>query len=392
MQRDKANKCSGENGSQQKLECERKQKELLEGLFGGNVTMQRLLQSLAQGVVVIDGNRNILLFNAAAERMFGYTASEIIGKPHDLLVPARFNKTHTKQMAGYFKDPKVRPMGIGMDLYARRRNGSEFPVEISLSFVNIKNEMLVLSLITDISVRKETEQALKQRMRDLAEVNDNLESFSYSVSHDLKTPLQAIHGFATILVEDNQELEPEAKEYLIRISQSAQRMKELIDDMLELSKITRKDLIKQHVNLSDLAREIVEQLAQGDHDRNVHVAIDEDLYAYADVTLAKVVLGNLLGNAWKFTSKREVSQIKFTSLVREGRRIFLVSDNGAGFDMKHMEKLFAPFRRLHSDQEFPGTGAGLAIVQRVIKRHGGEIWAESQVGKGTSFYFTFEEE
>lgn len=385
-----------ENGNNQSDErhqgqnpLDQAQRESIAGLLQKNAAMQALLESLAQGVVIINKHRKILYINAAAERMFDYSASEILGKPHDVLVPERFYTLHIEYMKEYYGMPKVRPMGIGMDLYGRRSDGSEFPVEISLSFVKEQDDILVISLISDITFRKNTEKIIEDHLKELAEVNRNLESFSYSVSHDLKSPLQTIIGFAAILLEDyGDKSDPQLKEYLSLISHSAIKMKDLINDILEISRVSRRDLIREDVDLTLLAKEIMSELGRRDTVRNVSVKIRENMHENADAVLVRVLLNNLLSNAWKFTRKKGNPQIEIDSFEDNGKRVFFVRDNGAGFDMKLKDKLFAPFKRLHSDKDFEGTGAGLAIVDQVVKRHGGKIWAQSQVGRGASFYFT----
>lgn len=362
-------------------------------LFQENITIHTLLESLAQGVIVIDKSLNILLVNSRAEQMFGYSASEVLGKPHDLLVPHRFRGNHQNLMLQYFEAPKMRPIGIGMDLFGLRKDGTEFPVEISLSFVNTPKGLLVMSLVSDITIRKQIEQALRERADELARVNKDLESFSYSVSHDLKTPLNTILGFGRLIREDYQgKLDTVLNDYLKRIEHSAIQMKSLIDDILNLSKISRQEIKKQQTNLSQIALSIIEELKASQPQRVVKVDIQDNMIANVDKNLIHIALSNLLGNAWKFTGKTPDARIRFNKQIKNGKSIYSIKDNGAGFDMKRSENLFTPFRRLHSDQEFSGTGIGLAIVERVIERHGGRIWAEGEINKGATFFFTLDDD
>lgn len=362
-------------------------------IFQKNITIHILLESLAQGVIVVDKSLNILLVNSQAEQMFGYSSSEILGKPHDLLVPHRFRGNHKNLMLQYFKTPKIRPIGIGMDLFGLRKDGTEFPVEISLSFVNTPKGLLVMSLVSDITIRKQIEQALRERVDELARVNKDLESFSYSVSHDLKTPLNTILGFGRLIREDYQgKLDTVLNDYLKRIEHSAIQMKSLIDDILNLSKISRQEIKKQQTNLSQIALSIIEELKASQPQRVVKVDIQDNMIANVDKNLIHIALSNLLGNAWKFTGKTPDARIRFNKQIKNGKSIYSIKDNGAGFDMKRSENLFTPFRRLHSDQEFSGTGIGLAIVERVIERHGGRIWAEGEINKGATFFFTLDDD
>ena len=219
--------------------------------------------------------------------------------------------------------------------------------------------------------------------------NKELESFSYSVSHDLRAPLRGIDGFSQALVEDETDrLSPQGKNYLQRIRAAAQRMAELIDDLLRLSRVSRADFRKEHVDLSALVTTVAGELRKANPDRNVELVVKPNVAANADARLIKITLENLLGNAWKFTSKVEGARIEFGTRDDDGSVVYFVRDNGAGFDMKYADKLFGAFQRLHTDKEFPGTGIGLATVQRIVVRHGGRIWVEAAVGSGATFQFT----
>jgi light-regulated signal transduction histidine kinase (bacteriophytochrome) len=233
------------------------------------------------------------------------------------------------------------------------------------------------------------EQRVRQRTAELEATNKELEAFNYSVSHDLRGPLRGIDGFSRALLEDYAStLGSTAKGYLERIISASGRMGELIDDLLELSRLSRVPLRQQPVHLSDIARSIVEQLGENEPHRQATVRIEEGLVAVGDARLLTVVLENLLENAWKFTAKQMDAQLEVGSFQQDDQRVFFVRDNGAGFDMTYANKLFVPFQRLHDQEEFKGTGIGLATVQRIIQRHDGRIWADGEVGKGATFYFT----
>jgi signal transduction histidine kinase len=222
-----------------------------------------------------------------------------------------------------------------------------------------------------------------------AEANQELEAFSYSVSHDLRAPLRSIDGFTQILLEDYaNKLDPQAQGYAQRVRAAAQRMGELIDDLLQLARVSRAEVARQRVDLSGLARTVVAEFMAKDPERRVEVVVGEGLFADADPHLARVVLDNLLGNAWKFTMNAEHPQIEVGAMQHEDQQTYFVRDNGAGFSMKYVEKLFRPFQRLHTVAEYPGTGIGLATVRRVIDRHRGRIWAEGTIGQGATFFFT----
>lgn len=233
---------------------------------------------------------------------------------------------------------------------------------------------------------------LEQKNNELAIINKELETFSYSVSHDLRAPLRGILGFTKILLEDFQSsFNEESKGYFLRIINSTQRMALLIDGLLELSRLTRKELKNDTVNFTEIAHEIMEELKNTAPDRNVTVSISDKIIAKGDIVLLRTVLENLLSNAWKFTEKSKKQKIEFGLKKQDKKIIYYVKDSGAGFNMQYSNKLFQTFQRLHSDSEFKGTGVGLATVQRIIHRHNGRIWAESEPDKGTTFFFTLQD-
>ncbi len=246
------------------------------------------------------------------------------------------------------------------------------------------------SRLTLVSALQESLAAQKQAEAALLLANRELESFSYSVAHDLRAPLRGIDGFSQILVEDCADaLDETGRGYLQKVRTEAQRMGELIDDLLELARVGRADLSRQRLDVSALASDVIENLRSHDPARTVTCSIQPGIVADADRRLVHILLENLLGNAWKFTSKTPEPRIELTAETGNDGTVFTVRDNGAGFDMAFQKKLFAPFQRLHGADEFPGTGIGLATVQRIVQRHGGRVWAESKVGQGASFHFTF---
>ena len=237
--------------------------------------------------------------------------------------------------------------------------------------------------------REHLEELVAERTSELQTSNDELESFCYSVSHDLRAPLRSINGFSQALIEDYKgTLDPVGFDYLQRVRAASVRMGQLIDDLLNLSRTTRRELNVETVDVSAIAKEVANQFVNDNNQRHVDLHIEEHLMARADPHLLRILLENLLGNAWKYTSKVERPIIKFGNQRKYGRNIYYVYDNGAGFDMAYVHKLFRPFQRLHPIDEFEGTGIGLAIVERIVQRHGGRIWAESEINNGTTFYFT----
>ncbi|MBC9071816.1 PAS domain S-box protein [Thauera sp. CAU 1555] len=245
--------------------------------------------------------------------------------------------------------------------------------------------------LTLVNINQELEYRVRVRTAELENSNRELEAFSYSVSHDLRAPLRAIDGFARILEEElDDKLEPSSRAHLERIRKATDRMSRLIDDLIDLARLTRQPLTRETVDLSEIAAQIVDELRAEDPGRRVEVQITQRMLVNADRNLMRIVLENLLRNAWKFSARRPVAHIVFRAERDRDRRVFCISDDGAGFDMAFAANLFRPFHRLHTDQEFSGTGIGLATVQRIIARHGGVIWAHSRPGQGAQFYFTLD--
>ena len=469
-----------------------------------------LLEAVPDGVVIASGEGEIVYVNGQTERLFGYERAMLIGQMIEILIPERLRSEHPGHRRAYARDPKVRAMGAKQELYGRRSDGSELPIEVSLSPVQAEQRLVISSIrdisarrradeqrfrlaaivessgdaiigktlegvitswndaaerifgysagdivgkpittlipterqheereilatlargerveqfdtvrlrkdgrrldvsltsspvrdsegrligaskiVRDITERRRVELALAQA-KDLAETaSRELESFSYSVAHDLRAPLRAMNGFAHMLLQSyGDKLDAGGQDWLAEIVLNAKKMAELIDALLSLARVTRSDLRTDTVDLSAMARDVIAQLRGAEPGRQVDARIAEGLLVEADSRLVRALLDNLLGNAWKFTSRVPNAHIEFDATEGREGRTFFVRDDGAGFDMKYVGKLFAAFQRLHGGHEFAGTGIGLATSQRIVRRHGGKIWAEGSVGKGATFHFT----
>lgn len=303
-------------------------------------------------------------------------------------------------IAAYFLSPQetaaVGVFATVLKLVADKSGGAQDWLTASyflaLALVTLAGTALAQKMRREAALSAERDRLraeAEQRAAELDAVNKELEAFSYSVSHDLRAPVRHIEGFCSILLEDySDRLDDEGKLYLQTLVSSTQKMSGLIDGLLALSRVTREEIHTVSVNLSDTAQQTVAELRRAQPERQVEFAITPGLMATGDPRLIRVVLDNLLGNAWKFTSRRPVARIELGTIRQNGRTVFFVRDNGAGFDMAYVDKLFGPFQRLHGAEEFPGTGIGLATVQRIIHRHGGAVWAEGAVDRGATFYFT----
>lgn len=413
-------------------------------------------ESLPIAIAMIDQEGRIVLVNGQTEKLFGYPRCELLGQPVEALVPERFRDSHPGYRASFFAEPEIRSMGAGRDLFGQRKDGSEFPVEIGLTPIETEEGCFVVSAIVDITERKRVEERARQlarsvetsrvqtlnqsekeieeleqqaaqlarsvetsriqtldqsnkevhklnedleqrvmnRTAELEAANKELEAFSYSVSHDLRAPLRAIDGFSRILLQEYAAAMPtEAREYLQDVRANTQQMGHLVDDLLAFSRFGRKPVNKQRVEPAGLVRQCLDELRDQQAGRRVEVLVGELADCWGDVALLKQVWTNLLSNALKYTTRREVAIIEIGghSGDSRGEQAYFVKDNGVGFDMRHAQKLFGVFQRLHRAEEYEGTGVGLAIVERIIHRHGGRVWAEARPDEGATFHFTLPE-
>jgi PAS domain S-box-containing protein len=356
-----------------------------------------LIDNTSSVIYMRDLDGRYMLINEEYERLFNLKREEIIGlTDHDLFPPAvadhfRANDLVAAQSGGPVQFEEVAPGEDGPHTYLTVK----FPI-----LDQSGQAYAIAGISTDITDRKRAEQEvqelnaqLEQRVRErtaeLEASTKELDAFAYSVSHDLRAPLRSLHGFSQLLLEDySDKLDEAGVAHLRRLQVNATLMAQLLDDLLRLSRTTRVELRRQSIDLTAMAESILRDLATDEPDRQVQASVEPSLRGVGDLHLIRLALQNLIANAWKFTALRETAEITVGSMMHGSQRVFFVRDNGAGFDSRYEGKLFEPFQRLHSATDFEGSGIGLAIVQRVVVRHGGSVWAESTPGQGATFFFT----
>lgn len=360
--------------------------------------MSQAIESSPATVVITDPQGIIEYVNPKFSEVTGYKPREALGKTPSIL---KSGLTSTAIYRNLWSTIRSGREWRG-ELLNRKKDGELFWEDTRISSLRDEHGRIThyIAVKEDITARKAAEDKIVQlnadlerrvaeRTRQLTATNKELEAFSYSISHDLRAPLRGINGFAHLMEEGCMGCDKsESLDHLKRIRKASVRMGDLIDDLLELSRVARSEIKLESVRISDMAHALLLELAEAEPEKRVEMRVQDNLITQGDPVLLQAVLQNLLGNAWKFTSKRDRPIIEFGCREENGDRVFYVRDNGAGFDMKYADKLFAAFQRLHSSEEFEGTGIGLATVQRIIHLHGGRIWADSCLDAGSTFYFT----
>ncbi len=377
----------------------RKQSE--KDLLASENRKSAILNGALDAIITMDHEGKIADFNPAAEQTFGYRREEAVGQPlAELIIPERLRQRHYEGLARYLATGQSRVLGQRIEMPALHAEGREFPAELSISRIADLEPPMFTATLRDITARKQAEEQIRQLNADLeqrvaqrtaalVESNAELESFSYTVSHDLRAPLRHVSGFIRLLAEGAEgKLDETTAQYLPRIADAASRMGQLIDALLDFSRLGRAGLRPTGVNLEELLGEIRAHLQPDLAGRVVEWKIGPLPVVRADPAMLRQVLANLLENALKFTRTQPAAVIEITCESGSAEDVIRVRDNGAGFDPRYADKLFGVFQRLHSHKEFEGTGIGLATSRRIIHRHGGRIWAESQPGQGASFYFS----
>jgi PAS domain S-box-containing protein len=368
-----------------------------EALRASELRFRSVVESAGDGIILADSAGNIIGCNKSAQAIFGYGEAEVLGHPLTLLMPERYRHAHRQGLERFKATGAARVVGRTVALHGLRKDGDEFPLELSLSSWNAGEHLFFSGIMRDITERQRAEeeirrlnQALTQRVIELDASNKELEGFSYSISHNLRAPLRALAGFSGILLEEHMpHLSAEGQHYLLRIQENAQNMGHMIDDLLALMYISRQPVNLQTISPARLVEQALEELRSAQEGRRISVTIGDLPVCQADPAMLRQVFRHLLANALKFTRQRELARIEIGSQQGESPGVFVyfVRDNGVGFDMQYSSKLFGVFERLHPTQDFEGTGIGLAIVQRIIHRHGGRVWASGAVNQGATFFF-----
>ncbi|HLF96067.1 MAG TPA: PAS domain S-box protein [Methylococcaceae bacterium] len=349
---------------------------------------EMLVRSSPNGIVLVDRDGRIVLFNAALEKMFGYPRAELLGQTVELLVPERLRERHVQSRREFSAHPEIRAMGARRDLSGRHKDGREIPVEIGLTPVDTEQGPMVLTTIIDITQRKQAENEIRERTTQLEAINRELETFTYSVSHDLKAPLRGIDGYSRLLLEDHAaQLDEEGRKFLANVRHGAQQMGQLIEDLLAYSRMERRSMQKNPIALADLVRAVVGEMDDEIRSRSVELRLEvPPLLAHADPDGLLCVLRNVLGNALKFSRDAKPPLVEIGGREENDTVLIWVKDNGIGFDVKFHERIFEIFQRLQRSEDYPGTGIGLAIVKKAMQRMGGQVWAESTPGAGATFF------
>jgi len=347
-----------------------------------------LLDAAPDAVVIVDATGVVRTVNRQTEQLFGYSRQDLLGQPVEVLMPERFRGRHTGHRAGYSADQHTRPMGIGLELFGLRKDGSEFPVEISLSPVQSRDGELVISIIRDISYRKQVEEQLRATAADLARSNAELEQFAYVASHDLQEPLRMVASYTQLLARRYAgKLDSDADEFIGFAVDGAKRMQDLINDLLAYSRVGTRALELQLVDIQQLVDSVVADLSTAIAEAGAAVEAADLPILRGDPTQLRQLFQNLITNAVKFRGERP-PLIRITAERQDQWWQFGLQDNGIGIEPQYLERIFVLFQRLHTRADYPGTGIGLAICKKIIERHGGRIWIESEPGQGTTFWFT----
>lgn len=360
---------------------------------------EALLESVAEALVILDRSGAVVLANSQTQSLFGFSGQDLLGKNSAELIPERYRSSYRQQRQQLFADAGARPVGLDLELYGLRKDGTEFPVEISLSPLFAAGDRYLTATLRDISDRKRAQAEisrlnveLEARISELAESNQDREALSHSVSHDLRAPLRQIERFAKILVDQPSSLTPAQRECVEHIRQATSQMAQLLAEILDFARVAQQPLNREDVDLQLLVEEVASSLQPEIPGREVSWCIGPLSHASCDRAQIRLVFQHLLSNAVKFTRTRDHAVIEVGETRSTGERVLFTRDNGVGFHVKPADTLFGILQRLPIHQEFEGAGLGLAVVHRIVAKHGGRIWARSEAGAGTTFFFTISPE
>lgn len=347
-----------------------------------------LAEAALNAVLVISKEGTITLANSMAEVLFGYKKGELIGQTIEVLVPERYRAGHIKQRDSFFADPKPRSLGAGRDLFGCKKDGTEVPIEIGLNPIKTTEGIFVLASVIDITERRKIERKLEDFAKETAFLNEQLEQYAHITSHDLKEPLRAIYSYASLLEKKYKgKLDKNADDYINFIVGGAKRMESLINDLLEYTRIGSKRKLLTKTDCNKLLETVLRNLKVVISENNAKVACDSLPEIFTDENQISILFQNLIVNAIKFT-KHGNPEINISCKEKDNGWLFAIKDNGIGIPKEQRERIFQIFQRLHTKEEYEGTGIGLAICKKIVDLHGGKIWVESEEGKGSTFYFT----
>ena len=355
-----------------------------------------LFESAGEGLIVTDKTGIIQLVNPRTQELFGYKSEELTGQSIEMLIPQKYRSNHTSHRESYTKDPHRRSMGLGLELYGLKKEGTQFPVEISLNYIKTGEDMLIMALVTDITQRKKIDDELKQVHIDLKSYaeeleasNKELEQFAYVASHDLQEPLRMVSSYTQLLARRyKDQLDEDANEFIHYAVDGASRMQKLINDLLIFSRVGTREQIFTETDFNEILKTVLLNLSVAIHESDAEIITEKLPTIKADSLQITQLFQNLIANAIKFRKKDTKPVIKINAIDENTHWLFSIEDNGIGIDKKYQDRVFMIFQRLHTRHEYKGSGIGLSIARKITERHSGKIRFESEPGKGTTFYFT----
>lgn len=365
----------------------------LKGTGASEDYLRTVMNTVLDGLIIIDNRGNIQSYNLSAEKIFGYHQDEVLGRNVKMLMPEPYHSEHDGYLSHYLDTNERKVIGIGREVRAQRKDGSIFPMELGINEMQLKGERMFVGTIRDITQRKQAEEEIQNYLAALKRSNQELDDFAYIASHDLKEPLRGLSNNAIFLKQDYEsQLNSDGIKRLDRMSYLCERMERLVNDLLYFSRLGRQELAVQETNLNEVIRDIEFMMESTLHETNAHIVVPSPLPTITcDLPGITEVFRNLITNAVKYNDKPE-RYVEIGCTTKDNARVFFVRDNGIGIPSEFYADVFRIFKRLNEeDDNVKGTGVGLTFVKKIIERHEGRIWIESEMGKGTVFYFTIHE-